>query len=180
MNETNLAHVLISDTFTEWEYLAKETAKVFNLTSKEAEQLYNCNTAKLIAALPFVAGCKEPERTSIAHLCIYLAELKGFQKYYAHVPSDDADIFNRLSFISTFDGGNYTIIEHGMNLLAYIMIEGYNRSQEKDLRNGIYNPIANGSWDYKKMKSKLLNKIQEFECPELDRYFIPIKASWGY
>lgn len=178
MNETNLAERVESDNFAEWEYLATETAKVFNLTNKEAEQLYNSNTAKIIASIPFVAECKEPERTAIAHLCIYEAEIKGFQKYYAHLPSDDADIFNRLAFVSTFEGGNPAIIEHGMNILAYIMIEGYNRSKEKDLHDGIYNPISTGKWNYKKLKNKLKKKIDEIECPDLDRYFIPVKANW--
>lgn len=65
-----------------------------------------------------------------------------------------------------------------MNMLAYIMIEGYNRSKEKDLKNGIYNPIANGKWDYKTLKARLLKKIKEIECPDLDRYFLPITSDW--
>lgn len=180
MKSTNLAEIIEPENFIEWDYLATETARVFNLTDKETVQLYNSNTAKIIAAIPFVAGCKEPERTAIAHLCIYEAEIKGFQKYYAHLPSDDDDIFNRLAFISTFEGGNPAIIEHGMNILAYIMVEGYNRSKEKDLYDGIYNPIANGNWNYKELKNKLRKKINEIECPDIDRYFIPLKANWKY
>lgn len=44
--------------------------------------------------------------TAIAHLCLYEAEIQGFQKYCSHTPDDDSDIFNRLAFISTFEGGN--------------------------------------------------------------------------
>ena len=178
MKSTNLAETIEPENFIEWDYLATETARVFNLTDKETVQLYNSNTAKIIAAIPFVAGCKEPERTAIAHLCIYEAEIKGFQKYYAHLPSDDEDIYNRLAFISTFEGGNPAIIEHGMSILAYIMVEGYNRSKEKDLRNGIYNPIVNGKWDYRKLKNQLLKKIYNFDCPEIDRYFVSTNAMW--
>lgn len=29
-----------------------------------------------------------------------------FQKYCSHTPDDDSDIFNRLAFNSTFEGGN--------------------------------------------------------------------------
>ena len=179
MNKTNLAEKIENTEFIEWDYLASETARVFNLSKNEAEQLYNSNTAKIIAAIPFAAGCKEPERTAIAHLCIYETELRGFQKFTAHLPSDDEDIFNRLAFISTFEGGNPAVIAHGMNMLAYIMLEGYNRSKEKDLKKGIYNPVANGKWDYKKNKADLLKKINEFECPDLDKYFIPVKARWS-
>ncbi len=178
MNTTNLAKKIENEIFKEWDYIALETAKVFELDKKKTEQLYNSNTAKIIAKIPFAARCKEPERTAIAHLILYEAEIKGFQKYCAHLPSDDEDIFNRLAFISTFEDGNPAIIEHGMNMLAYIMIEGYNRSKEKDLQNGIYNPIASGKWDYLQLKKKLKEKIDEIDCPDLDRYFMPIKAYW--
>ncbi len=141
MKNTNLAVKLHQQNFEEWDYLATETAKVFNLSKKEAE-------------------------------------IRGFQKNYAHLPSDDDDIFNRLAFISNFDGGNPAIIEHGMYILAYIMVEGYKRSKEKDLKNGIYNPISNGKWNYKKLKNKLIRKIKEIDCPDLDGYFIPIKSIW--
>lgn len=68
MNNSNLAEKLSTEDFTEWEYLATETARVFNLTKNEAEILYNSNTAKIIAAIPFAANCKEPERTAITRL----------------------------------------------------------------------------------------------------------------
>ncbi len=113
----------------------------------------------MIATIPFAAGCKEPERTAIAHLMIYIGEIKGFQKYYAHLPSDDEDLFQRLAFISTFQGGDQTIIEHGMNLLALIMVEGCHRSEAKDRKTGVYNPFVSGAWNYKLLKSEISQKI---------------------
>ena len=86
----------------QWTYLVKETAKVFRLTDKEICKLENSNTAKIIATIPFEAKCKDPERTAIAHLCLYVAEIQGYQKFCSHQISDDANLFNRLSFISTF------------------------------------------------------------------------------
>jgi hypothetical protein len=178
MSKTNTAEKINTIEIEEWSYLATEVAKVFKLNIKEAKELYNSKTARIIATIPFVAGCNEPERTAIAHLCIYEAEIKGFQKYFSHLPSDDVDIFNRLKFISTFDGGKKTIIEHGMYILACIMLEGYNRSKDKDLKNSIYNPVANGKWNYKTIKKKIMKKINEFECPELDKNIIPRVAEW--
>ncbi len=177
---SNLTNEMVYNDFPEWEYLATETAKVFNLTKKEAENLYNCNTAKIIAAIPFAANCKEPERTAIAHLCIYVAEVRGFQKYYAHLPSDDDDIFNRLSFISNFESGNQAVIEHGMNILAYIMIEGYNNSRDKDLQEGKYNPFNSGKWNYKELNNLLMKKINEMECSLIDTFFISNKLLWDF
>mgnify|MGYP003419686877 FL=1 len=152
----------------EWDYLATEISNAFRFTNEEKDVFSNNPTAKLIASIPFVANCIEPERTAIAHLCLYVAELKGFQKYCSHVPSDDSDIFNRLAFISTFEGGNRANIEHGMNILALIMIENYKRTEKSDKEKGIYNPFVAGTWNYKQIKNKLLWDINKIEVPEID------------
>ncbi len=164
----------------EWDYLVTELSNVFRFTKEEKEKFSKNKVAKLIASIPFVANCVEPERTAIAHLCLYVSELKGFQKYCAYTPSDDSDIFNRLAFISTFEGGNKTIIEHGMNILALIMIENYKRTENLDKENGICNPFVQGTWDYKKLKNKLLWKINKDEVPEFDWILTEIpKMRWG-
>lgn len=152
----------------EWDYLVTELSNVFRFTKEEKEKFSKNKVAKLIASIPFIANCIEPERTAIAHLCLYVAELNGFQKYCSHVPSDDSDIFNRLAFISTFEGGNRAIIEHGMNILALIMIENYKRTEKSDKANGIYNPFVAGTWNYKQIKNKLLWDINKIEVPEID------------
>lgn len=118
----------------------------------------NCKTAKLIASIPFAAGCNEPERTAIAHLCIYMAEIRGFQKFCAHLPSDDINLFKRLEFILTFEGGDTEIIDYGMNLLGLIMIEGYHKSEKEDQKHGVYNPFVSGAWNYEIMKNILKEK----------------------
>ena len=173
MNRTNLAYQ--NDDFetdnsmkklqeipvVTWEYFVQEMKKVFRFTRKETKWFRNCKTAKLIATIPFAAECDEPERTAIAHLCIYLAEIRGFQKYYAHLPSDDSDLYKRLGFISTFEGGNREIIEYGMNLLALIMIEGYHRSEQKDKQNGTYNPFISETWDYKLLRNKITQSLKD-------------------
>lgn len=173
MNRTNLAYQnydVETDTSMKklqeipdvtWEYFVQEMKNVFRFTRKETKWFRNCKTAKLIATIPFAAKCDEPERTAIAHLCIYLAEIRGFQKYYAHLPSDDCDLFKRLGFISTFEGGNREIIEYGMNLLALIMIEGYHRSEEKDKQNGTYNPFVSGTWNYQIIKQRIIQSIKQ-------------------
>lgn len=169
-------HLELSDDI--WEYLVLEMKKVFRFTRKETKWFRNCKTAKLIAAIPFAAECDEPERTAIAHLCIYLAEIRGFQKYYAHLPSDDSDLFKRLGFISTFEGGNSEIIEYGMNLLALIMIEGYHRSEEKDKQNGTYNPFVSGTWDYEKTKFSIISKIGVSKNHQSNTFNIDIDTPW--
>lgn len=175
MNMTNLAYAENLEeeketVFTEklnslpdstWNYFVKEMKKVFRFTHKETKWFKNCKTAKLIATIPFAAGCDEPERTAIAHLCIYMAEIRGFQKYCAHLPSDDSDLFKRLGFIATFEGGDKEIIEYGMNMLALTMIEGYHKTEKEDEKNGVYNPFVSGGWDYNTLKRVVTSKMNK-------------------
>lgn len=163
-----------------WDYLVKEITTVFSLSLQESEKLANSKTAKIIASLPFVANCIEPERTAIAHLVLYMAEIKGFQQYCAHVSSDDKMLLRRLDFISTFEGGDQKIIEHGMYMLALIMLEGYKKSSKKDAKMNIYNPLVSGTWNYQKEKNKIITKLSETEVPKLDNlYYNDPKMIWS-
>lgn len=180
---TNLAYQMpetIKKTIP-WDYLVNEISKVFELSHKEKKDFESSSTAKLIAAIPFEAGCYEPERTAIAHLGLYVMEKRGFQEYCSHQPIDDVNILHRLDFISIFEGGNPEIIEHGMYLLALIMLEGYNKSKREDALNKVYNPIASGRWDYESKKKEIMSVLKKVECPNLDSIIMfPYLDTAGY
>ena len=156
---TNCALKLEELNVPEWDYFVSEIKTIYRLTDEEAAEFAENSTAKIIAAIPFVAGCYRPEVTAIAHLSLYMNEKKGFQKYYACNPLDDTDLFERLEPISHFRGGDKKIIEYGMNTLAYIMIEGYHKSEKYDAENGIYNPFISGNWNYRLLNTKLTKMV---------------------
>jgi hypothetical protein len=101
-------------------------------------------------------------------LALYVTELRGGSKVLGHIPADDAGLFRRLRFIGTFSGGDEGIIRHGMNYLALIMLTGYERSREADLRDGVYNPLNTGAWDAAELKAGLLKAIEGYSCDVLD------------
>ena len=151
-----------------WDYIVDEAERVFCLTSKEKQSLYSSTTARIIAAIPFAANCNEPERTAIAHIVLYLSEIRGFQKYCAHNTCDDADIFNRLKPISHFDGGDQKVIEHGMIMLALIMLKNHKNKAEQDKISGSYNPVATTKWDYMRIERELIARLAVMENDFLD------------
>lgn len=163
----------------DWNYIVDEIAQVFRMTDEEKQQFKNSGTAQIIATIPFAAGCMEPERTAVLHLAVYISEIRGFQKYAAHLPSDDKDVFSRLGCIADFEGGNIDVIEHGMSLLALIMIEGYKRSEYFDKENKVYNPFVSGAWDYESVKRDLKLKLDKISCPDLDNLFTPVMEWYG-
>ncbi len=75
----NLSVVLKTDyeSLPEWDYFENELTKVFRLTKNERKTLHESTVARLIAAIPFAAGCEDPFRTAILHLVAYMAELRG-------------------------------------------------------------------------------------------------------
>ena len=160
----------------EWDYFISEIQKIYRLTDEESSDFANSSTAKIIAAIPFVAGCYRPAVTAIAHLSLYINEIKGFQKYYACNPLDDIDLLERLEPISHFRGGDKKIIECGMNTLAYIMIEGYHKSEKFDAENGNYNPFVSGQWNYRSLKNKLKPQVFVDFNPFIT--FIGIDFNW--
>ncbi|MCR4736311.1 MAG: hypothetical protein K5829_15045 [Treponema sp.] len=169
MNELETRKNTNQETFEQkWEYFVKAITDIFHLTNNESTELKNSVTAKIIAMIPFVANCKEADRTAISHLSLYMVEKKGFQEYCCHLPSDDEYLLKRLSPISNFKGGDEAIIEHGMYMLALIMINGYKRSAHRDIRYGIYNPIANGKWNYAKTKKEILAVLSKNPNKALD------------
>ncbi len=149
----------------------EEAKSVFNLSDSDTDRLYGNKTARIIASIPFAAGCKDAERTAILHLCAYIAEIRGFQKFCAHLPSDDKSLYERLNMISHFKDGDREVIEHGMDMLALIMLRGYRASQKFDVENGIYNPLNVGAWDYDAAEKMLECRIKNFHNNILDGIF---------
>ena len=173
---TNLAIKCEELEVPEWDYFVSEIQTIYRLTDEETDKFSNSTTAKIIAAIPFVAGCYRPEVTAIAHLSLYMNELIGFQKYCACTPIDSIDVFERLEPISHFRGGNKKIIEYGMYTLAYIMIEGYHKSMRRDAENGIYNPFVSGDWNYKTLRNKIYNLV--FDDPNPFIILPSINGGW--
>ncbi len=130
-----------------WQDLASRIAATFRMPTDMADKLSANKTARLVAAIPYVAGCDHPDRTALAHLATYiLASSESCRHVFDHTPADDASPTARLAPIADFQGGDRKVIAQGMDLLAAIMINGYKKDIEKDRKSGEYNPILAGTW----------------------------------
>ena len=153
--------------FTEWENIAASVADAFRMDKEDSEWLQNKNLAKLIAAIPYLAGCEDPGRTAITHLGAYILSIRI--KTVANCqPTDDADLFRRLEMINNFIGGDQDIIQKGMSLIALNMIADYARDIEEDRLFGKYNPVDSGAINYETEKAGLESIIKSIECREMD------------
>ncbi len=161
--------VSVEEQTRDWETVVGMMCQTFRFTPEETIAFSASPTARLIAALPHIAGCEDAGRTALAHLSVYLTAIRGGWEVFDHRPDDNGDILSRLRLIMTFKGGDPLVIEHGMKLLALIMVNGYNRYREKDDREGFYNPLNDGSWDFERISSDLTARIKEISAPAIEK-----------
>jgi hypothetical protein len=152
-----------------WNEIASIVASAFAMDEARSARLRANSTAKLIAAIPYLAGCRESERSAIAHLSTYVvAGAASAERIFDHKPGDDYDVLARLSTIGGFEGGDPAIINRGMKLLARIMIEGYRRDIDSDKAAGKYNPLGAGAWNASEKLASLGNSIAATQDEEMD------------
>jgi hypothetical protein len=161
-----------------WDMLCTCVAETFRFTDQERADFALNRTAKLIAALPFAAGCEEAERTALAHLAIYMTELRGGRTIGDHTLRDNVSPFARLRLLASFKGGDKDILDHGMSRLALVMLASYERSQEEDRLKHQYNPLNAGAWDAAALRRELNARIHAQPCESLDSILPETPTKW--
>ncbi len=164
-----------------WSYLVGRAGAVLNYGIEEKEWLKAGKMARLVAAVPFLAGCDKAEETAFSHLMIYLISLDESAKdIFFHRPFDDKDIYMRLFPVSNFLAGDAEVIRCCLDLMALTMLAGYKRDAEEDEKLGKYNPLNAGKWDYDREAKKLVEKIQRSSRPEIAEIYSLDDALKGY
>ena len=165
-----------------WLTISEKVATRFRMTNEELEELRGHTISKLIASIPFLAGCENPERTAISNLAVYMMSVGATKDAFCATPADDADVFARLR-MARYEGGDPAVIRRGMSLIALNMITDYQRDVEDDLAAGKYNPIANGTWDFQQLHDELLDNVLTIDCPQMDEIATVEEVKngwWGY
>ena len=62
-------HAPLASPFSDdvWHRLSSQTAGVFSFSPERTEAMKKNRVLKLVAALPYLAGCDNPERTALSH-----------------------------------------------------------------------------------------------------------------
>lgn len=163
-----------------WREIASIIASTFSMDDTRARKLLSNATAKLIAAIPYLAGCREPMRSALAHLATFIvAGTPAAEKIFDHKAEDNYDVFARLATISHFEGGDPAIINRGMKHLAQMMIEGYKKDVGSDKAAGLYNPVADGSWNAEEKLASIASSTAAVPNAEMDSIVGPIGTWWA-
>lgn len=153
--------------YGKWNYLVNIIASAFRLTEKERIILYKSRIARLIAAIPYIAGCNDKERIAVSHLGTYILTIRTSDVFNCK-PSDTKSLFKRIRMINNFIGGNQELINRGLNLLILNIISDYARDMDEDRELGKYNPISAGVWCLKEEKRDVIRKIKSVKSRYMD------------
>lgn len=151
-----------------WHEIVEAVGESFRMTAIEKSSLQEHEIAKLLAAIPFLANCDHPLRTSLANLGVYMMSIRSGAKVFSATEEDDADVMDRLK-LARFEGGDKQIVDRGMALIALNMLADYQRDVVFDLANQKHNPIGTRAWDYETTFNRLVTQIDSVECSEMDR-----------
>lgn len=166
---------------TQWHDLTERISFIFDIDKEKLLIMRSNKVMKLVASLPFIAGCRNPHRIALSHLSIYmLASVEGGKDIFQHNFTDNDSLFSRLERISHFDGGDQLIIKRGMNMIAFAMLEDHQNDKSDDATMRKYNPLNSDAWDYKKEAEKLRREIHSVECPKLDEILNIDTSPLGY
>ena len=161
-----------------WERLCGLVAEAFRMDGSERARLAGSRAARITGALPYLAGCRNPERTALAHLAAFVLACRGgTRKVFDHGPGDVAGPLARLEPIARFPGGDPAVIRKGMALLGLLMLGGYERDREKDTAGGEYNPLNSGAWKAGEVRARLQAEAASAKVPELDAIISTDEAS---
>lgn len=150
-----------------WLEISDHVAETFRLSAEEKSQFRGSHIAKLLGAIPYLAGCESPMRCAVSNLAVYMMSTGSAKKAFNATAGDDHDVFARLS-LARYEGGNQAIIDRGMALIALNMIADYKRDVIFDVASEKHNPVASGAWDYDEIAGDLIGRIEAVDCPEMD------------
>ncbi len=172
MRERTALHQVttIEEFEAQWDAIVGSTGAAFRMDEEETTWLRTKPIARVIAAIPFLAGCRNAARTAVTHLGTYLLSIKETKPFFNASHEDDGNILDRLQLISSFDGGDQRIIDRGMALIALSMIEDYKRDIQIDAALGKHNPVATGAFDYDQIHDELQRRVEAVDCPAMDAF----------
>lgn len=115
-------------------------------------------TARLVAAIPYLAGSEDPDRFAVSNLLTFHGAAKA-RKLFDHRSSDDTDIFRRLAAFHVGSKADPKVVDYGLSLLALVSLSDHERDAEGDRKTGKYNPVNAKVWDVPTVRKELQDEL---------------------
>jgi hypothetical protein len=120
----------------------------------EATAYSGRKVARLLASISYIAGADDPDRYALSNLLILHAATKA-RSVYDHRPTDNADIYHRLSIFFFGPNADPVKVRYGLNLLAMTMVMDHENDARADAAAGKYNPVNASVWNAESLKASI-------------------------
>ncbi len=138
--------------------------KHFAEDRKTAEHAQRSSIARLVASLPFIAGCPKAEELAEKNIDTLFKETKE-PGSYAH--RHGMSLRQRLAPFDFSGATNTAALERGLLLLELGSLLDHARDRKADLASKTPNPLNEGM-EYGAEKERLLAAIEAVPSPEMD------------
>jgi hypothetical protein len=149
----------------EWPVLLKLTAIGGNFSEEEIRALNDAVVGKLLCAIAYCSGCKDPDRIAVTHL-ITLVAAKRCREIFNHRQKES--IRDRLLPLLYFPGGNEEVIKAGTLLLSLYSLQDHKVDLMADIVEKKENPLS--YTDYEEEKKRILSEYDKTR-PYIKDYF---------
>jgi hypothetical protein len=137
----------------EWPLLVEMASIGGKFSAKEIKSLNRSIAGKLLCAIAYYSGCKNPDRVAVLHLITLVAAARC-RKITNHRVKES--LRERLAPFLNFPGGNKEVVKAGALLLELLSLEDHKADFIEDIINNKENPLS--SIDYKSEKERILGE----------------------
>jgi len=130
------------------------------LPGDEAAKLAANPTAKLVAAIPYLAGSEDPDRFAVSNLLTLWGAGRAV-RLFGHRADDDADPFRRLATFHVGSQADPLVVDYGLTLLALVSLRDHVADRPADQRRGRANPVASGAWRAAELEESLQKELDQ-------------------
>jgi hypothetical protein len=123
----------------DWETIVTNVVVSCNLNETEQALVCNAPVAKLLAALPYYVGCKNPDQLAVLKVGMYVAGLRN-PALYAH--RDNQTVRERIEPGTMCPSGDPEVVEIVTSFLELISLNDHINDFEDDMRTGHPNPVG--------------------------------------
>jgi hypothetical protein len=120
MNKSALKHQQTQRFQKEWQAIVDYVTRGLDLSESERRWFTASPVAKYIAAIPYAAGCKNPDRMAVALLTLFVVEIRGGSPFDTR-PTDMDGTLERIEpyFEPLYAaGGDPAVIDRGKYILG--------------------------------------------------------------
>lgn len=153
---------ILAFTEEQWQELQTYVIKSTSLNNQEQELLSQSLVAKILGAIPYLAGCDNPDQLAVLEVSLYIVAMRN-KELFSHREKQTIRERINTGFLSPLREGDPNIVDFGLTLLELISLNDHKSDLTSDLLNEHSNPLTDGNILYFPSKQILIKKLESFD-----------------